>query len=70
MSSGSTGYDTKTFEHLKFILNSQAWLPKNSALVNKAAFEALDKPSQTALLKAGAEAETRSWANFKQKNLE
>ncbi len=70
MSSGSTGYDSKTFEHLKFFMDTQAWLPKNAVLVNKGAFDALDKPSQAALLKAGAEAETRGWATSKLKNLE
>ena len=68
MSSGSTGYDTKTFEHLKFWVDTQAWLPKNAVLVNKAAFDALDKPSQAALLKAGADAEARGWASSKAKN--
>ena len=70
MSSGSTGYDTKTFEHLKYWMDIQAWLPKNAVLVNKAAFDALDKPTQAALLKAGAEAETRGWATSKAKNTE
>ena len=68
MSSGSTGFDTKTFEHLKYFVDTQAWLPKNAVLVNKAAFDALDKPTQAALLKAGADAETRSWAVSKVKN--
>ena len=68
MSSGSTGFDTKTFEHLKFFVDTQAWLPKNAVLVNKAAFDALDKPTQAALLKAGADAETRGWAVSKVKN--
>ncbi|HSN32607.1 MAG TPA: TRAP transporter substrate-binding protein [Ideonella sp.] len=68
MSSGSTGYDTKTYEHIKYWYDTQAWLPKNAVLVNKAAFDALDKPTQAALLKAGAEAETRGWALSKQKN--
>ena len=68
MSSGSTGFDTKTFEHLKYFVDTQAWLPKNAVLVNKAAFDALDKPTQAALLKAGAEAETRGWAVSKVKN--
>jgi TRAP-type transport system periplasmic protein len=68
MSSGSTGYDTKTYEHIKYWYDTQAWLPKNAVLVNKAAFDALDKPSQAALLKAGAEAETRGWALSEQKN--
>ncbi len=70
MSSGSTGYDTKTYEHIKYWYDTQAWLPKNAVLVNKAAFDALDKPTQAALLKAGAEAETRGWALSQTKNTE
>lgn len=70
MSSGSTGYDTKTYEHLKFYMDTQAWLPKNAVIVNKAAFDALDKPTQAALLKAGADAEARGWATSKAKNVE
>lgn len=70
MSSGSTGYDTKTYEHIKYFYDTQAWLPKNAVIVNKVAFEALDKPTQNALLKAGADAETRGWALSRQKNTE
>jgi len=70
MSSGSTGYDTKTYEHLKVWVDTQAWLPKNAVLVNKAAFDALDKPTQAAVLKAGADAEVRGWASSKAKNNE
>ena len=51
-------------------MDTQAWLPKNAVLVNKAAFEALDKPSRAALLKAGAEADTRGWVISKVKNPE
>ena len=43
MSSGSTGFDTKTYEHIKYCYDTQAWLPKNAVFVNKAAFDALDK---------------------------
>jgi len=70
MSSGVTGYDTKTYEYIKFWTDTQAWLPKNAVLVNKAAFDALDKPTQTALLKAGADAEARGWTQSKAKNTE
>ncbi|HJV60568.1 MAG TPA: TRAP transporter substrate-binding protein [Albitalea sp.] len=70
MSSGSTGYDTKTYEHIKYFYDTQAWLPKNAVIVNKAAFDALDKPAQGALLKAGADAEARGWALSKAKNTE
>lgn len=68
MSSGATGYDTKTYEHIKYWVDTQAWLPKNAVIMNKAAYDALDKPTQTALLKAAADAETRGWALSKQKN--
>ena len=68
MSSGSTGYDTKTYEHIKYWYDTQAWLPKNAVIMNKAAFDALDKPTQAAVLKAGADAETRGWALSQQKN--
>jgi TRAP-type C4-dicarboxylate transport system substrate-binding protein len=70
MSSGSTGYDSKTYEYIKYWYDTQAWLPKNAVLVNKTAFDALDKPSQAALLKAGADAEARGWALSKTKNAE
>ena len=70
MSSGATGYDTKTYEHLKFYMDTQAWLPKNAVLVNKAAFDALDAPTKAAVMKAGADAETRGWATSKAKNTE
>jgi len=61
MSSGATGYDSKTYEHLKHFYDTQAWLPKNAIIANRSAFDALDKPTQAALLKAAADAETRGW---------
>ena len=30
MSSGATGYDSKTYEHIKYFYDTQAWLPKNA----------------------------------------
>ena len=70
MSSGSTGWDSKTYEHIKNWYDTQAWLPKNAVIVNRAAFQALDKPTQDALLKAGADAETRGWAASRKTNTE
>ncbi|MFL6695068.1 MAG: TRAP transporter substrate-binding protein [Ramlibacter sp.] len=70
MSSGSTGFDTKTYEYIKNWYDTQAWLPKNAVIVNKAAFAALDKPTQDALVKAGAEAEARGWAASRKANTE
>ena len=68
MSSGATGFDSKTFEHIKNFYDTQAWLPKNAVIVNQKAFDALDKPTQAALQKAAADAETRGWKLSEEKN--
>jgi TRAP-type C4-dicarboxylate transport system substrate-binding protein len=68
MSSGSTGYDSKTYESIKYWYDTQAWLPKNAVLVNQKSFDALDKPTQEAVLKAAAEAEKRGWKLSEEKN--
>jgi TRAP-type C4-dicarboxylate transport system substrate-binding protein len=68
MSSLSTGYDTKTYEHIKNWYDTQAWLPKNAIIVNRKAFEALDKATQDALLAAAAQAETAGWKLSQEKN--
>ncbi len=68
MSSGSTGADAKLHEHVKYWYDTQAWLPKNAVLVNRAAFNALDKPTQDAVLKAAADAEVRGLAMSKKAN--
>ena len=70
MSSGSTGFDTKTYEHLKHWYDTQAWLPKNAVIVNRRAFDALDKSTQDAVMKAATEAETRGWAASRKANTE
>jgi TRAP-type transport system periplasmic protein len=70
MSSGSTGWDAKLHEHVKFWYDTQAWLPKNAVIVNRAAFNALDKPTQDAVIKAAADAETRGWAASRRANTE
>ncbi|MCC6198468.1 MAG: TRAP transporter substrate-binding protein [Burkholderiales bacterium] len=68
MSSGATGFDSKTYEHIKNWYDTQAWLPKNAVIVNVKAFEALDKSTQGALLKAAADAEARGWKLSAEKN--
>lgn len=68
MTSGATGVDSKLYEHLKYYYDVQAWLPKNAVIVNKKAFDALDKPTQDAVLKAAADAETRGWAESRKVN--
>jgi len=61
MSSGATGYDSKVWESLTYFYDTQAWIPKNVTFMNKAAFDALDKPTQDAVLKAAKVAEERGW---------
>ena len=48
MTSGATGYDSKVWETMTHFYDMQAWIPKNVIFVNKAAFAALDKPTQEA----------------------
>lgn len=61
ITSSATGADNKLYESLKYYTNVQAWIPKNAVVANKRAFEALDKPTQQALLTAAAAAEERGW---------
>src|SRR3954467_9784009 len=70
MSSGSTGFDTKTYEYIKNFYDTQAWLPKNAVIMNKKAFDALDKPTQDTVLKAAADPEKRGWDLSKKKNID
>ncbi len=67
MTSAATGYDSKAWETMTHFYDTQAWIPKNITFVNKAAFDSLDKPTQEALLKAAAEAETRGWKMWQEK---
>ena len=69
MTSGSTGYDSKAWETMTHFYDTQAWIPKNVTFVNKAAFDALDKPTQDAVLKAAAVAEERGWKLAEEKAL-
>lgn len=43
VSSGSTGYDRKVWEHLSHFYEVNAWLPRNYVFVNKDAWEGLDE---------------------------
>src|SRR3954464_12736898 len=67
MSSGGTGYDSKAWETLTHFYDTQAWIPKDYTIMNKAAFDALDKPTQDAILKAAAAAEPRGWKMWQDK---
>lgn len=67
MTSGATGYDSKVWESLTHFYDTQAWIPKNLIFVNKAAFDALDKTTQEAVLKAAKTAEERGWKTAQEK---
>jgi TRAP-type C4-dicarboxylate transport system substrate-binding protein len=64
ISSGSTGYDKKVWEHLSHFYDTQAWLPRNTVFASKKAFDALPAQSQNCLkssaMLAGAAGTARS----------
>ncbi|MEN0041610.1 MAG: TRAP transporter substrate-binding protein [Pseudomonadota bacterium] len=58
VSSGATGYDRKVFEAgVTNYYEVDAWLPRNSVLVNKDAFAALKDDQKNALMECAATAE-------------
>lgn len=62
ISSGSTGYDRKLWEHVNYFYDVRAWLPRNMVMVNKKAWEALDEATQQIIRDAAATAEANGWA--------
>jgi TRAP-type C4-dicarboxylate transport system substrate-binding protein len=62
ISSGSTGYDRKLWEHTKYWYNIQAWLPKNMVIVNTEAFNGLDEATRKVVMDKAKAAEDRGWA--------
>ena len=55
ISSGSTGYDRKVWEHLSHYYKVNAWLPRNYVMMNKQAWEALGDDTRAAIQKAADE---------------
>jgi TRAP-type transport system periplasmic protein len=70
LTSSASGIENKLFEQTKYFYTVNAWLPRNATVVNLKAFEALDKPTQDAVLKAAAAAESRGWTTSEQKDRE
>ena len=66
ISSGSTGYDRKLWEHVEYWYDVQAWLPKNMVMVNAKAFDALDEKTRGVLLAEAARAEEQGWAKARE----
>lgn len=61
ISSGSTGYDRKLWEHVNYFYDVRAWLPRNMVIVNKKAWGALDEATQQIIRDAAATAEAKGW---------
>lgn len=55
ISSGSTGYDRKVWEHLTHYYKVNAWLPRNSVIINKGVWDGLSDGAKTGVQKAADE---------------
>ena len=70
ISSGSTGYDRKVWEHLSHYYKVNAWLPRNYVMVNSGVWADLDADTQAAVQRAADEtgascaAKSADLANF------
>lgn len=61
ITSPSTGVDAKFWDFLSHYHDTQAWLPRNMVVVNKAAYDRLPDASKKALQEAAKAAEERGW---------
>jgi TRAP-type C4-dicarboxylate transport system substrate-binding protein len=68
LTSSASGVDSKLYEQVKYFYDVNAWLPRNALVVNTKAFDALDKATQTIVVKAAADASTRGWKTSEQKD--
>jgi len=66
ISSGSTGYDRKVWEHLTHFYDVQAWLPRNTVFVNKDAYNGLSDQAKKAVMDCGAQAAAAGLAKAKE----
>ena len=76
ISSGSTGYDRKVWEHLTHYYKVNAWLPRNYVIVNKGVWNGLDDATRAGIQRAADEtgadcaAKSASLANWYFEQLE
>jgi TRAP-type C4-dicarboxylate transport system substrate-binding protein len=70
ITSPATGVDSKAWDFLTHFHDTQAWLPRNMVIVNKAAFDALPAAQKQALMAAASAAEGRGWKASHEENLE
>lgn len=57
MASGSSGYDSKVWEHISHYYDAKAWLPRNFVFANKDMFDALPPNVQSCLRTSAQQAE-------------
>lgn len=62
ISSGSTGYDRKLWEHVNYYYDVKAWLPRNMVIVNGKAWSRLSDETRAVIETAAANAEEKCWA--------
>ena len=70
LTSSASGVDSKLHEHVKHFYAVAAWLPRNAVVVHQRSFDALDKPTQDALVKTAAAAEARGWRISEERDAE
>ncbi|MBE0625399.1 MAG: TRAP transporter substrate-binding protein [Burkholderiales bacterium] len=68
ITSGATGVDTQAWDYLKYYTDTEAFLPFNFVLVNKAAFAKLDPALQKQVVDIAAKAEAQGWAASAENN--
>ena len=61
ITSPSTGVSSQAWDFTSNYTDTQAWLPKNMAVVNTEMLNALPEDQQKAIIEAAATAETRGW---------
>ena len=61
MTSAPGGTDTKVWEFVTHYYDTQAWIPRNVVIVNKAAFDRLPQDQKQAVRDAAKAAEERGW---------
>ncbi len=61
ITSAATGVDTRIWEFTTHYHDTQAWIPRNMVIVNRAQFNALPQAQRDAVLAAARAAEERGW---------
>jgi TRAP-type transport system periplasmic protein len=68
ITSGATGVDTQAWDYLKYYTDTEAFLPFNVVIANKAAFAKLDPALQKQVMSIAAKAEEQGWAASAENN--